>query len=165
MTISDRVSAGQAEDTGGARVAELLDAIDGIEVSDRVVVGDEQSQICDHLISLSERYDLVVTTGGTGLGPRDVTPEATVAMLDRRLPGFEEAMRAVGREKTPLAMLSRAVAGVRGGCLIFNLPGSPSGVADGISAVGAALVHASAVLRRSVADCAPARARHEPGPS
>ena len=103
----------------------------------------------------------MVTTGGTGLGPRDVTPEATLDVIERRVPGMEEAMRAAGRAKTPLAVLSRAVVGSRGPALVVNLPGSPKGIEDGLTALAASLPHAVEVLRRELADCAPARARFE----
>ena len=126
-------------------------------MGERRVVPDDLDRIREALEELARNHDLVVTTGGTGLAARDVTPEATLAVIERRLPGIEEAMRAAGREKTPLAVLSRAVAGTRAGCLILNLPGSPGGIADGLGAVLASLPHAVQVLRGNVADCAPAR--------
>jgi len=160
VTISDRVARGEAQDGGGARVVELLAAA-GIETESRRCVADERHQIAGVLDELAAGHDLVVTTGGTGIGARDVTPEATLDVIDRRLPGFEEAMRAEGAKATPLAMLSRGVVGTRGPCLIINLPGSPSAIDDGLRAVLVVVPHAIALLRRVSADCAPERARFE----
>jgi molybdenum cofactor biosynthesis protein B len=162
VTVSDRVARGEGVDKGGPRVVDLLEASGRIEVLERVVVADERPAIRDELLRLAAAYDLVVTTGGTGLAPRDVTPEATADVVGRRLPGMEEAMRAAGRAKTPLAVLSRAIAGTCGSALVLNLPGSPSGIEDGLGAVLASIPHAVEVLRAEVADCAPARAKHEP---
>ena len=161
VVASDRVARGEAEDRGGPRVAALLTASGRFEIIETVVVADDRAAIRAELLRLTVSAALVVTTGGTGLGPRDVTPEATLDVIERRVPGMEEAMRAAGRAKTPLAVLSRAVVGSRGPALVVNLPGSPKGIEDGLTALAASLPHAVEVLRRELADCAPARARFE----
>ncbi len=141
VTVSDGVANGTREDTSGALAHELLDAA-GFSVASRLVVPDERTEIEAALSDLAAGHALVVTTGGTGFGPRDVTPEATRALLDREAPGLAELMRAEGLAHTPMASLSRAVAGTRGTCLILNLPGSPAGVREGLDAVMGVLPHA-----------------------
>lgn len=146
ITVSDRSSAGERDDDSGpAAVRILSDA--GFDASDPVVVADELDDITSALReAIAGGVDLVVTTGGTGLGPRDVTPEATRAVIDREVVGLAETMRAAGREKTPMAALSRAIAGTAGKTLILNLPGSPKGVVESLDAVIEVLPHALDVL-------------------
>jgi molybdenum cofactor biosynthesis protein B len=119
----------------------------GLEVEGPIVVADERATIAALVRECARRADLVVTTGGTGLGPRDVTPEATRDVLEREAPGLAEMLRAHGRERTALASLSRGVAGTVGACLVLNLPGSPKAVGDGFDALAAVLDHALALLR------------------
>jgi molybdopterin adenylyltransferase len=144
ITVSDRVHAGIYEDKSGPAARESLIAL-GFEVVGQVVVPDEADQIRAALLEWSSRVDLVVTTGGTGCAPRDVTPEATVVVIERMVPGIAEKMRIAGSEREPRSWLSRGVAGLRGACLIVNLPGSPKGVRESLDAVGVLLIHAIAL--------------------
>jgi molybdenum cofactor synthesis domain-containing protein len=144
LTVSDRVSRGDADDTSGDLLAGLL-AADGYRV-ERRVVADEAAQIAATIEELAARAAVVLTTGGTGLAPRDVTPEATRTVLQREAPGIAEALRADSIAKTPHGLLSRGVAGVVSGALVVNLPGSPGGCRDGYAILQPALGHAVALL-------------------
>jgi molybdenum cofactor synthesis domain-containing protein len=144
LTVSDGVVAGEREDGSGDVLAELL-AGDGYEV-ERRIVPDDREAIADAIVELAEEAVLVLTTGGTGLGPRDVTPEATAEVLERRAPGISEAIRADSIAKTPHGLLSRGVAGVRDRTLIVNLPGSTGGCRDGFAVLQPALRHALELL-------------------
>ena len=144
LTVSDRVSRGAAEDGSGDLLEELLRG-DGYDV-ERRVVPDEAEEIAAAIEDLAARVALVLTTGGTGLAPRDVTPEATRTVLQREAPGIAEALRADSIAKTPHGLLSRGVAGVAGTTLVVNLPGSPGGCRDGYAILRPALGHAVALL-------------------
>ena len=153
LTISDKASKGERVDTSGAAIAELLSTI-GASIERTDVVPDEAPQISDTLRSWADsgELDLIITTGGTGLSPRDVTPEATAEVIERPAPGLGELMRSEGLKHTPMAALSRGVAGVRGRCLIVNLPGSEKGVRESLTAVIDILPHAVEILRGRVGD-------------
>jgi len=153
LTLSDKASRGERVDTSSAAVRELLATIDAT-VARSEVIPDERERIAATLRAWadSDELDLIVTTGGTGLGPRDVTPEATADVIERPVPGLGELMRSAGIKHTPMAALSRGVAGVRGRCLIVNLPGSEKGARENLSAIIDLLPHAVELLRGRVGD-------------
>jgi len=143
ITVSDKGFAGKREDVSGPLVADGLRAM-GASVLEQIIVPDEEDQIIATLTYLADSGDLdvIITTGGTGLAPRDRTPEATLQVLDRRAPGLAEVLRSEGYKKTPRAMVSRGVAGLRGKCIIINLPGSTKAVRDGMETLKDILPHA-----------------------
>ena len=155
MTVSDRSFRGERPDAGGPLVAEMLKNA-GYEVVTTAIVPDEQDQIEEKLrqIADSGEVQLLVTTGGTGFAPRDVTPEATLSVCERLTPGIPEAMRYASMQVTNRAMLSRAQAGIRKGTLIINLPGSPKAAKENLEAVLPALAHGLEMLSGRPADCA-----------
>ena len=150
LTASDRVSAGEGRDDSGDFLAEALRA-EGAEVLARAVVPDDADRIAASLVEMADalRADLVLTTGGSGVAPRDVTPEATLRVVEREVPGIAEAARVATASRTPLAMLSRAVAGIRGRTLIINLPGSPKAVREWMEVILPVLRHAVELLKDS----------------
>lgn len=155
LTVSDKGSRGEREDAGGPLLQQWL-AERGVEIVCTRIVPDELEQIAATLREWADQHqpELILTTGGTGVSPRDVTPEATMQVLDRLLPGFGEQMRSESLKITPMAILSRAVAGIRNQSLIINLPGSPKGAIENLSLVWAAVPHGVAKIRGDRADCA-----------
>lgn len=141
ITASNSVAAGTADDSSAPVAADVLEDL-GFTIVESVVVPDGVDTVSDALIRLSESVDLIITTGGTGLSPTDLTPEATLSVIDREIPGISEALRADTFGKVPFGMLSRGVSGVRGSCVIINLPGSPKAVAEGMAVIGPVLEHA-----------------------
>lgn len=153
MTLSDKGSKGQREDLSGPAIEEALKKIGGT-VKHYEVLPDEKELIKEKLMHYSGKVDLILTTGGTGLSPRDVAPDATLEVIERQIPGIAEAMRMEGLKKTRRSMLSRAVAGVRRETLIINLPGSPRAVAENLEAVLEVIPHAVEKIKGSEKECA-----------
>ena len=154
ITASDKGSRGEREDASGRLIATMLQELG--QIRSYKVVADDAEQISREMVIMADQLgvDLILTTGGTGLGPRDVTPEATLAVVDRQVPGIAEAMRAKSLEITSRAMLSRAVAGMRGKTLIINLPGSPKGVKECLEVILPALEHGLAIMKGEASECA-----------
>ncbi len=153
LTISDKGSRGEREDLSGEVIRDAVSAMRA-EVAIYEIVPDEETEIRERLVRWADdlKVDVVLTTGGTGLAPRDVTPTATLAVIDYEVPGLPEAMRMESLKKTPNAMLSRMVAGVRGRTLVVNLPGSPKAVQECLEVIRPALPHAVETLRGEVGD-------------
>ena len=160
ITVSDRCARGERQDKSGPAVKEMLEQA-GYEVLDTVILPDEQPEIEAALMESADRdIALILTTGGTGFAPRDVTPEATIAVCQRLTPGLPEAMRAASMAITPRGCLSRAAAGIRGRSLILNLPGSPKAARENLEAVLGPIGHGLAMLRGGPADCAAEAEKH-----
>ena len=147
ITVSDACSGGEREDTSGAALVQLLTEL-GAEIVDRKILSDDLDPLVQELTDYAQRDDvnLIITTGGTGLGPRDNTPEATQQVIEREAPGIAEAIRIESLKATPMAMLSRAVCGVRSGTLIINVPGSPKAVRESFAVVAPIIPHAINLL-------------------
>lgn len=153
LTVSDKGSRGEREDRSGPAIRQMIEAAGG-EVVRAKIVPDEPRDIRESLIAWSdEGLDLVLTTGGTGFSPRDWTPEATRSVIEREAPGLAEAMRRAGADKTPTAILSRAVAGIRKATLIVNLPGSEKAVRESLAAILPVLPHAVGILKGTDTEC------------
>ncbi len=154
ITASDKGSRGEREDASGRLIATMLQELG--QIRSYKVVADDAEQISREMVIMADQLgvDLILTTGGTGLGPRDVTPEATLAVVDREVPGIAEAMRAKSLEITSRAMLSRAVAGMRNKTWIINLPGSPKGVQECLEVILPALEHGLAIMKGEASECA-----------
>ena len=155
LTISDKGSRGERVDASGPVVAQLLETI-GVQVALQTIIPDEREIIAAQLVHCAdeERFDLIVTTGGTGVAPRDVTPEATKSVIDRELPGMAEAMRMESFKKTPHAIISRSVCGIRGQTLIINLPGSPRAAAENLQTILRAIPHTIEKIHGDPTECA-----------
>lgn len=155
ITVSDKGSQGKREDVSGPAIAEML-AGAAISIEKTIIIPDEVHQISQTIIQFAdvEKLDLILTTGGTGVSPRDLTPDATLKVIDKEIPGMAEAMRFSSMKATPHAMISRAVAGIRGRSLIINLPGSPKGAKENLAVVLPALKHAIEKIQGDPRDCA-----------
>jgi len=152
LTLSDKGSKGERQDKSGPLIAEMLKEIGEVRHYD--ILPDERDLIRDKLLEYVDKVDLILTTGGTGLSPRDVTPEATLDVIERNIPGIAEAMRMEGLKKTNRAMLSRAVAGVKGQSFIINLPGSPAAVRENLKVILDVIPHAIEKIKGDAAECA-----------
>ncbi|MGB9716546.1 MAG: MogA/MoaB family molybdenum cofactor biosynthesis protein [Thermodesulfovibrionales bacterium] len=153
LTISDRGAKGERDDTSGPLISELLKS-SGARVDHYEIIPDEKELIKEKLLEYSKRVDLILTTGGTGLAPRDVTPDATLEIIDREVSGIAEIMRSEGFKKTKRAILSRAVAGIKGKTLIINLPGSPKAVKEGLEIILDIIPHAIEKIKGDATECA-----------
>lgn len=153
LTISDKGSKGEREDLSGPIIQEILKTIDA-EVKHSAILPDDKNLIKENLLNYSNTVDLILTSGGTGLSPRDNTPDATLEVIDRLVPGFAEAMRAGGLKKTNRAMLSRGIAGIKGKTLIVNLPGSPKAVRENLAVILDVIPHAIEKIKGDPSDCA-----------
>jgi molybdopterin adenylyltransferase len=155
ITVSDRGARGEREDGSGPEIARMLEAA-GLEIIGRRIIPDEKETIRRMLLEWCDggNADLILTTGGTGVSPRDVTPDATREVIDREIPGMAEAMRRQSAAVTPHAMISRALAGIRGRTLIINLPGSPKGARENLSVLLPALTHAIEKIKGDESECA-----------
>jgi len=153
LTISDKGSRGQRQDVSGPVIREVVSQIESSVVKYEIIA-DEREAIAGKLMEWADGggVDVILTSGGTGLARRDVTPEATLSVIDRSVPGFAEAMRAKSLEKTPMAVLSRAVSGLRGECLIINLPGSPKAVKECLEVILPAIPHAVEIIKGEVTE-------------
>lgn len=152
VTLSDRAWRGLHDDASGALLRQLLTEM-GATLTPHHILPDDEGQLAGLLIELAAQVDLILTTGGTGISPRDQTPEATLRVIEKRLPGVEQALHLAGSAKVATAILSRAVAGTRGRCLIINLPGSPGAVRDGMQVLAPVIPHAIRLLKAHVSDC------------
>jgi len=152
FTLSDRGFRGEREDLSGPVIKEMLRDIDA-EVRHYEILPDEKELIKERLMEYSTKVDLILTTGGTGLSPRDVTPDATLEVIDRVIPGIAEVMRFEGMKKTQRSMLSRAIAGVRGQALIVNLPGSPAAVRENLEVIMDVIPHAIEKIKGDTKEC------------
>lgn len=155
ITVSDKGAAGQREDLSGLVIKDMMEEA-GYEVIDKVILPDEVNLLKDQMTEWADTKvcDLILTTGGTGFSPRDFTPEATKAVIDREVPGIPEAMRAYSLSITPKAMLSRAAAGIRKSCLIINLPGSPKAVKESLAYILPPLKHGIEIMTGQTGECA-----------
>jgi molybdopterin adenylyltransferase len=155
ITVSDKGSMGQREDQSGPEVERILKTV-GIEVIRRAVIPDEMHQIRNAIVDFadSQKIDLIITTGGTGVAPRDLTPDATLGVIDKEVPGMAEAMRRESYKITPHALISRAIVGIRGRTLIVNLPGSPRSVRENLAVILPALPHAIEKIKGDPKECA-----------
>jgi molybdenum cofactor synthesis domain-containing protein len=155
ITVSDKGSQGKREDLSGPAIAEML-AGAAIVIKNTIIIPDETDKIKEAIIDFADakKLDLILTNGGTGVSPRDLTPDATLAIIDKEVPGMAEAMRHQSLLITPHAMISRAVAGIRGKCLIINLPGSPKGAKENLAVVLPALKHAIEKIKGDDSECA-----------
>ncbi len=152
LTLSDKGARGERVDQSGPLIADIIKDIGRVEYYD--TLPDERELIKERLLEYAGKVDLVLTTGGTGLSPRDVTPEATLDVIERQVPGIAEAMRMEGMKKTARSMLSRAVAGVKGQTLIINLPGSPKAVKENLEVILDVLPHAVEKIKGDTGECA-----------